>query len=139
MNNQNGLPVSTLEVPLRWSDMDAFGHVNNSVYFTYFEQARVEWWTAHQLPPLGSDNTFPVIVQASCTYLKPIIYPETINIKVSIAPPGKTSYESFYEVYSKSKPDLLYATGTTKIVWIDGLTGRPTPLPDYLLKLFPKQ
>ena len=136
MNEQKGKPLSSLEVPLRWSDMDAFGHVNNSVYFTYFEQARIEWWNEHHLPPLGIENSIPVIVNASCTYLKPIIYPETIIINVSIGPPGKTSYESFYEVYSKTNFNILYATATTKIVWVDKTTGRPTPLPDYLLKLF---
>lgn len=138
MNDQQGTYLYTVDVPLRWSDMDVFGHVNNSMFFTYFEQARIEWWNESNLPNLALEKTVPVIVHASCTYLKPIVYPELISIKVSVDYPGKTSYDSFYEIHSKNNPDTLYAKGTTKIVWIDRATMRPTPLPDYLIELFQK-
>lgn len=131
--------VYTIEVATRWSDMDALGHVNNSVFFTYFEQARIEWWKNHNLPHFSTQETVPVIVNASCTYLRPIVYPNNIAIKVFVAPPGRTSYECFYEMYSSKDSNVLYAEGSTKLVWVDRKTGRPTPLPDYLLQLFPNK
>ena len=139
MNDQQGIYLYTVDIPVRWSDMDVFGHVNNSVFLTYFEQARLEWWKEHALPNLATEKTFPVIVHVSCTFLKPIVYSDEISIKVFVDYPSKTSYESFYEIYSKNQSDILYAKGTTKIVWIDRATGRPTSLPDYLLQLFPKK
>jgi len=44
MTTSNRTLVHTTEIPVRWCDMDAFGHVNNRVYFSYFEVARIDWW-----------------------------------------------------------------------------------------------
>ena len=68
-------------IELRWADMDANAHVNNATYFTYMEQARIDWLNA-----VGMQNTAegegPVVVKTSCTYLAPIAYPETLEIRV---------------------------------------------------------
>lgn len=138
MPNHQGTYKHTVEIPVRWSDMDALGHVNSSVFFTYLEQARIEWWREY-LPSLMQQETGPVIVNASCTFLKPILYPEILLIKIFAGKPGRSSYECFYEVYSKQEPAILYAEGATKIVWVDRKTGRSTPLPDSLLALLPQQ
>lgn len=137
MPAENKIYLSTVDVPIRWSDMDAFGHVNNSVFFTYIEQARIEWWKQQKLPHFDAQKTFPVIVHTSCTYLKPIIYPEMIAIKIYVGSVGKSSYENFYEIYSKDDPTTLYAEASAKIVWIDKHTGRPTAIPNYITQLFP--
>lgn len=138
MTHHQGMYVYTIEIPIRWSDMDAFGHVNNSVFFTYFEQARIEWWKKQNLPDFSIGDTGPVIVSASCVYRKPIIYSDSISIKVFIGTLGKTSYETFYEICSKDNSSILYAEGATKIVWVDRKSGRPAPLPNYIIDLFSK-
>lgn len=139
MTNETPLYVHSLEIPVRWFDMDAYNHVNNSIYFTYFEQARIEWW--HQIRPEEFVNHAEghVVVNATCTFFKPITFPETIVVKLYVGPPGRSSYEFFYKIYSKNNPDILYAEGSNKMVWIDLNKGKSIPLPDYILAHLPKK
>lgn len=114
--------------PIRWADMDALGHVNNTVYFRYMEQTRIEWLLA-----LAGRVGFydrgqgPVIVNASCNFLAPLVYPGDVEVRMSLGHPGRTSITSYYDILCGGKQ---YADGAAKIVWIDLATGRPTPLPD---------
>ncbi len=129
--------VHIIEIPVRWYDMDAFGHVNNSVFFTYFEQARISWW--HSIVPadISFQDTGPVIINAHCTFQKAIIYPETVSVKLFVGSPGRSSYESFYEICSQKNNAILYAEGSTKVVWVDRKLERSIPLPDYIRKHLP--
>jgi acyl-CoA thioester hydrolase len=116
--------------PIRWSDMDMLGHVNNVVYFRYMEQARIEWLYA-----LAGDRGYrggegPVIVNASCNFRVPLVYPGTVEVRMWLGDPGRTSVGSFYELWKDGKS---YADGAAKIVWIDTATGRPQPLPDAIV------
>ncbi len=119
--------VHTARWPMRWGDMDALGHVNNTVYFRYMEQARIEW--LHGLYPASPDAApLPiVIVNASCTFLLPLVYPGEVEVRMLLGDPGRTSVGSFYEIRMNGEK---YAEGAAKIVWLDPATGRPAPLPD---------
>jgi acyl-CoA thioester hydrolase len=119
-------PVHITHIPIRWGDMDAQGHVNNAVYFRYMEQARIEWLDrARQytgpLPEIGQ-----VIVTATCNFVVPLTYPGTVEVRMSLGPPGRSSVESLYELWSNGRK---YADGTAKIVWIDASTLKSTPMP----------
>jgi len=123
--------VYTAEIPVRWRDLDDLGHVNNSVYFTYFEQARVEWW--HSLDEaLEADKQGPVIVTANCNFLKPLFYPAMLQVKVHAGLPGNSSYIIYYEIFSKNE---LIAQGSTKIVWVDYAKGKALPLPEKIREM----
>lgn len=139
MSDQNRVHVFTLDIPVRFYDMDAFGHVNNSVYLTYFEHARVAWWFT--IVPPGIDTRFletgPVLINASCTFFKPITFPDTVSVKLFVGPPGRSSYECYYEIYSQKDPGVLYAEGATKVVWVDRNAGKSIPLPDYMRNSLP--
>ena len=102
MLETNGKLVYELELPVRWYDMDAFGHVNTSVYFTYFESARLAWFTEIAPKQFEVKDTGPVVIKASCTFLKSIIYPEVLNVMLYAAPPGRSSFETYYIVKSKT-------------------------------------
>jgi acyl-CoA thioester hydrolase len=138
MHNPPGTFVYALEIPVRWSDMDDFGHVNNSVYLTYFEQARISWWMSTSPPNIDFATTGPVIINASCTFYKAIVYPETVIVKLYVSPPRRSSYDCFYQIFSQSQPELLYADGATKVVWVDRAAERSIPLPDYMRRLLPE-
>jgi acyl-CoA thioester hydrolase len=120
-------PIHTTNVPIRWGDMDAQGHVNNTVYFRYMEQARIEW-LARVRERLGE---FPgegqVIVNASCTYLVPLTYPGTVEIRMFLGTPGRSSIETGYELWMDQRK---CAEGAAKLVWIDLETQRSAPLPE---------
>jgi len=139
MINQTGKFVHELSIPVRWYDMDAFGHVNNSIYFTYFEQTRISWWMEVAPPSYSLDKMGPVVVTANCSYIKPIVYPEIILSKLYVGPPSRSSYDCFCKMYSEKNPDILYAEAYAKIVWVDREAGRSTPIPDELRHLLPEK
>jgi len=127
MTHKPRILVHTSRQPIRWADMDMLGHVNNTVFFRYCEQARIEWtYGLHE----GGDaygDTGPVIVNASCTFLLPLVYPGEIEVRMYLADPGRTSVGSYYEIL---KDGTKHADGAAKLVWIDIATGRSVPLPD---------
>ncbi len=122
------LLVHTTTQPMRWGDMDAMGHVNNTVYFRYMEQARIEWLYAQGKSGIGyQTGTGPVIVNASCTFLVPAVYPGDITVRMYLGDPGRRSVGSFYELDWDGR---RVAEGAAKMVWIDVASGRSVPIPD---------
>ena len=121
-------PFFSCEIPVRWGDMDAYGHVNNTLYFRYFEEARFQWMLDKGIP-LKSD-THPVVVTIGCTFMRPIFHPETLRIDVYISEPGRSSFMVTYKVYTASQPDVPAAEGYSKVVWVSSVDGKSVPLPD---------
>ena len=122
--------VHTSIQPVRWGDMDALGHVNNTVYFRYMEQARLEWLYALAQEGVGYlSGTGPVIVNASCTFMVPIVYPGDVEVRMYLAEAGRSSIGSHYELDCAGR---RMAEGDAKIVWIDLASGRSVPLPDHV-------
>ena len=127
MTQKPRLLVHTSRQSIRWGDMDALGHVNNVTYFRYLEQARIEW--VYGLHPAGDayESSDPVIVNASCTFLEPLVYPGDIEVRMYLGDPGRTSIGSYYEIWMNGRQ---YADGAAKMVWIDLASGRSVPVPD---------
>jgi acyl-CoA thioester hydrolase len=86
-----------MRMPIRWGDMDAMGHVNNTVYFRYIETARIAWLeqVGGMVNPEGQG---PVIVNASMNFLKQLTYPGEIEVRTFVAPPGRASVEVSHEI-----------------------------------------
>ena len=80
--------VHVENIAIRWGDMDAMGHVNNTVYFRYMEQARIGWFDALVPASEAWKNTGIVIANASCNFKRALNYPGTVEVKVTIDPPG---------------------------------------------------
>jgi acyl-CoA thioester hydrolase len=119
--------VHTSRQAIRWGDMDALGHVNNTVYFRFLEQARIEWVCGLHPDGAAYAGTGPIIVNASCTFLEPLVYPGTVEVRMYLGDPGRSSVGSFYEIWMNGRK---YAEGAAKIVWIDVASGRSVPLPE---------
>lgn len=132
--DSRGVWVHSSRIPIRWGDMDAYRHVNNTVYFRYMEQVRVEYLEriGYTVRPVG---TAPVIINASCTFLVPLTYPGTLEVAMFLGSPGRSSIASHYEIRVEGEP-TLYATGAAKIVWIDVASGKSVPIPDELRARF---
>jgi acyl-CoA thioester hydrolase len=122
--------VHTSRQAIRWGDMDMLGHVNNTVYFRYMEQARIEWLYAQRATAAAYEASGPVIVNASCTFLKPLVYPGEVEVLMYLGEPGRSSIDSFYDLRVDAGK---CAEGAARIVWIDLASGRPVPLPDAIL------
>jgi acyl-CoA thioester hydrolase len=124
--------VHTTRVPLRWGDMDAQGHVNNTLYFRYMEQARIEWLTWLEQRCGGFPGQGSVIVNASCTFISPLIYPGTVEVRMYLDPPGRSSIGTHYEIWSG---EAKHAEGGAKLVWIDQRSQRSVRLPERVAAL----
>jgi acyl-CoA thioester hydrolase len=126
--------IYTTILPIRWGDMDAMNHVNNTVYFRYMEQARIEWLESLGYATGQHTGEGPVIVNASCTFLVPLTYPGRVEVRMFAGHPGRSSLPTHYELRPEGE-DRLYAHGDAKMVWINPASGRSIPLPDRMRKL----
>ena len=122
--------VRTALIPIRWGDMDAYQHVNNTVYFRFMEQARVEYLEQLGIT-IAQQAAAPVIVNASCTFLVPLSYPGLVEVQMYLAAPGRSSVASSYEMRVHGDPTLC-ASGEATIVWIDMASGKSVPIPDFV-------
>ncbi len=113
-------------IPIRWGDMDPMNHVNNTVYFRYMEQTRISWYEKAFGVLSEAQDEGIVIVNASCTFLKPLTYPGSVEVRMSLGKPSRSSVESHYELRMNG---TLYAEGAAKIVWIDVRRNKAIPLP----------
>lgn len=122
-------PGFTCSLPVRWGDMDAYGHVNNVAYMRYLEEARVQLLGSMGKGDIAASPTGPVVVTVGCTYLVPLTWPDTLRIECGVAEPGRSSLMVYYRLYSE-KRKVLSAEAHSKLVWIDKATGTSVPLPD---------
>ena len=126
-------PMHTVQIPIRWNDIDSFGHVNNAVYFTYMEIVRFDWVSA--LVGALPEGEAPVVVTTACTFLRQLTFPGTVELTVFAGPPGRSSVETRYEFRRVGEPDTLYAEGTAKLVWVNLQAQKSVPLPASLRDL----
>ena len=119
-------------IPMRWGDMDAMGHVNNTVYFRYMEQARIGWFDALLQDRAAWPGLGIVVVTSSCNYRKPLTYPGTVEVKLFVGPPGGSSLPTFYQLAVAGE---LYADGDATVVFIDTRTQKPMRIPERIRSL----
>ena len=134
-----GRLVHTMRMPVRWGDMDAMGHVNNTVYFRYFESARIAWFDQIDYAPDPSGEG-PVIVNANCTFLKQLTYPGQIEVATMVGPPGRSSFQMTHEIRLVGANGIageLHAEGGAKVVWVNFPAQKSVPLPPLVLALLP--
>jgi acyl-CoA thioester hydrolase len=128
--------VHTERIALRWGDMDAMGHVNNTVYFRCMEQARIGWFHGlfqALLPPEEAwESTGIVIVNASCNFRKPVKYPGTLEVKLYLGAAGRSSVPTFYDLTLAGE---LCADGAAVVVFIDMHAHRAVRIPERIRPL----
>ena len=124
--------VHRVRMPIRWGDMDAMGHVNNTVYFRYFEQARIDWFDLLGLPADPTHPCGPVIVNAHCSFLRQLRYPGEIEVSTHVGTIGNSSFETIQEICRVDQPAVIAASGGAKVVWIDYKREKSVGLPDDL-------
>lgn len=131
-------PLFTTRIPLRWSDMDSYNHVNNTLYLRYMEEARVQllYQMGYRLDGSGQG---PVVINVSATFLRPLAYPDTVIVDCYADQAGRSSFMSYYKLYSQQHKDLLACEGSAKIVWIDTASNRSVELPDDVRMMIEQQ
>ena len=122
--------VYEARLPIRWGDMDAMGHVNNTTYFRYLETVRIDWVSSIGCQP-DPQGQGVVIVNAFCTFHKQLEYPGDIVVKMYVSDVGRTSFESWATMERTDDPGVVYATGGATTVWVDFPAQKSAPLPDW--------
>ncbi len=116
-------------IPLRWGDMDAFGHINNTLYFRYMEQGRIHWIESFGFGIQHSEGG-ALIANAFCNFYTQVSYPGDLIIKTYIGKVGRTSVDVYNLMFVASNPNELCAAGGTTLVWVNFKTKRPAPWPE---------
>ena len=121
----------SVEIPVAWGEMDAFGHVNNVVFFRYFESARIEYFRKLRGDDFGNGEFVPILAQTECNYLRPVYHPDTLIAQARVSRVGSSSLTMEYKLTSASQ-DSVVAEGKAVVVNVDPDTGKGRPLTDDL-------
>ncbi len=123
--------LHSLRLQVRWGDMDALGHVNNAEYLRYFEQSRIAWLEGLGYPVSGV-GTGPILAKVSVTYLKPIEYPNEIEIRLYAGKVGNSSFTLLSDIVNGRDATERFTEGEFVTVWIDYAAAKSMPIPDKL-------
>lgn len=132
----------TKSFTVRWHDMDAFNHVNHTLYLVYMQECRVDWLRQHGIN-MAVTGSGPVIGEISCRYVRPITYPAIIQVELYFKEKDGSRIYFEHIIRDKAHPNLVYANAQVTVIWMDFATGRSIQAPpayDYILsqKLLPE-
>jgi acyl-CoA thioester hydrolase len=117
------------DVPLRWGDMDAMAHLNNTLYFRLMEEARIQWFHKIGFSTLPTGRA-PILAHVSCDFLRAMTYPGTARVTQTVTKVGRSSVEMNLVIERTDEPGTRYATGRSVIVWFDYVTNKAEAWPE---------
>jgi len=117
-----------LPMPVRWRDLDAFNHVNNSAYLTYLEETRLHWMS-HIAGEWMNASYAPILAAVHVNYRRPLNWPADIIVELHCERVGKTSLTLAHRIVDANDRGTLYSDGQSVMVWVDP-NGKPVALPD---------
>ncbi|MFL5243972.1 MAG: acyl-CoA thioesterase [Gemmataceae bacterium] len=126
-----GFPV-VIELPVVWGEMDAYRHVNNVVYFRYFENARVEYFRRLDWSDFNPERGIgPILASTEATFRKPLTYPDTISVGARITTLSDDRFTLEHRIVS-NRLQAVTTEGRGTIVTLDYATGKKVPIPEKL-------
>lgn len=123
--------VFSVDLEVRWRDLDAFNHVNNASYLGYIEEARVRWFKSLSSDWAG-ESAAPIMAAVQLNYRRPVNWPETVRVQLFAERIGTKSLTLGHRISSAGDDAVLYCDGHTVLVWVDR-SGQSVPLPDAVL------
>ena len=121
------LPIGT-----RWMDNDVYGHVNNVVYYSYFDTVVNEYLLRHGVLDFSEGETIGLVVETHCNFFAPVVFPEPIEAGLRVEKLGNTSVRYEVAIFAKGS-DEAAAQGHFVHVYVDRVTRRPVPLAEPLV------
>ena len=115
-------------IPTRWMDNDAYGHVNNVVYYSWFDTAVNAWLIDAGLLDIHHGDLIGLVVETGCRYQRSVAFPETVEAGLRIANLGNSSVRWEVGLFTPGH-DGPAAEGHFVHVYVDRVTRRPVPLP----------
>ena len=119
---------------VRWGDMDAMGHVNNTMYFKYMEHGRIEWLSEIGFLHLPNGQA-PVIANAFCNFKRQLKYPDVVLMKLYVSNPARVTFDAWTTLERVEEPGVICAAGGATVLWIDTQREKAASLPEALRAL----
>jgi acyl-CoA thioester hydrolase len=121
-----------VEINVQWGEMDALGHVNNTVFIRYFETSRVHMMMQAGLWDIYSKmGIMIVLAKIECNFIRPLYFPDTVIAQTRFKSIGRSSIVVEHQIFSKQQ-NAVAATGDGVIVFTDATTMKSTPIPDVI-------
>lgn len=120
------------DITTRFRDIDSMGHVNNAVYFTYFEEGRKEF--LRSLFNIVNPNEYNfILAHIRCDYLKPIRISDPISLELWVGEIGLKKFDLVYAIVNRDDSSAVYATGRSVQIFYDYKKNASMPIPQYFL------
>ncbi|MBN9339764.1 MAG: thioesterase [Comamonadaceae bacterium SCN 68-20] len=126
--------VHEMRFAVRWGEMDAMGHVNNTVYFRYLENARIAWMEAIGCHPDPRGEGL-VIVNAFCNFYRQLEFPAEVLLKLYVSDPGRATFDTWGTMERVDRPGEICAAGGATMIWVDFPQQKAKTLPDWMRAL----
>ncbi len=110
--------VFSTDIELRFRDVDAMGHVNNAVYFTYFEYGRVKFFYSEPQKEKFPGFAF-ILAHVSCDFIHPVTLDDSLTLRMWVKEIGGKSFKLHYQLVKRSDPVVTFATGESVQVCFD--------------------
>lgn len=124
---------TTMTQTVAWGDMDAFQHVNNTVYFKYFENIRIEYFEKTGINRFMSQfNVGPILGTTECKYITPLTFPDNIILSTRVSTIRKKRFTMLYSIFSE-KYQKVAAEGSGEIVYFDYAKGESCNIPEEII------
>ncbi len=120
-----------LAIPTRWMDNDTYGHVNNVIYYSYFDTVVNEHLVHAGSLDILASPAIGVVVETCCRYHRPLSFPDTIDAGMRVASIGSSSVRYEIALFRRGD-DAPAATGHFVHVWVERATQRPTAVPSHI-------
>jgi len=117
-----------LAIPTRWHDNDAYGHVNNVVYYAYFDTVVNEHLINAAGLDIAEDPVVGLVVETTCRYHRPLSFPDVVDAGLRVERLGTSSVTYAIGLF-RAGDDEAAASGRFVHVWVDRATQRPVPVP----------
>ncbi|MDP6654702.1 MAG: thioesterase family protein [SAR324 cluster bacterium] len=119
-----------VEIPVIWGDMDSFQHVNNVIYFRYFESARIQYFEAVGLMDIVEQlGIGPILGSTSCRYRTPLTYPDTVYVGAKITEMHEKRFTMEYLIVSEQHPETV-AEGSGVVICYNYQKNQSTQIPE---------
>lgn len=118
-----------LTIPTRWMDNDIYGHVNNVVYYSYFDTAVNQFLIEAGVLDIHKGEVVGFVVDSGCAYFAPLAFPDTVHAGIRVAKLGNSSVRYEIALYRNNEP-LPAAAGHFVHVYIERASNRSVPIPE---------
>jgi acyl-CoA thioester hydrolase len=135
---ENKKKIHETIISIRWGDMDSYRHINNTVYFRYMEQARIEWITS-----LGysctAEKEAMIMVNGFCNFYKQVSFPASLRVSTFVGQIGNSTVDLINTMElieaSADQGPVLCADGGATMLWVDLEKNKSMPWPESILKV----